>query len=374
MADNGELPVYTKPDIKAHLLSNGASGTVYAFVMPESEDAFEAVMDGCVRGEAYPEELDGFRERNVLSRYREPWTQKQDAMHVEYFDRWIDWSSPVVKFDANAYPFRYPTAGASEGIAKLMSEHLARCHKNGMTPYIHVFEGEYEGFGAFARAMGIEVKTHQRDDWRSLHDLREGGQFWISQPSAIDGMVWDEFDAFCEMMDEHQQGLTEVIPDLSYVGAVAREYSFSLDHLCIPAFVFSHSKPFGGYYHRCGGVFAKHERPTLFSAKWFKNLLSLSWGVEMMKRHSVFDLPRRYRETQERATAIVSKALGVPLEAADVFVLATGMPPENPDELVESLLRGPERRVRICVTPAMSALTNRKYAPGIADSLLGKDT
>lgn len=374
MTDHAELPAYTRPENKERLLANGASGTVYALVMPESEDAFQIAMDGCEREDAYPEELGGIRENRVLTRYREPWTQKQDAMHIEYFDRWIEWTKPVLSFDADAYPFRYPTAGASEGIVKLMAEYLAQCQTNGMKPYIHVFEGEYEGFGAFARGLGIKVLTHRREDWRDLRHLDESGQFWVSQPSAIDGMVWEDFDAFCVMIDEHRQGIIDVVPDLSYVGAVPRQYNFSLDHKCIRAFVMSHSKPFGGYYHRCGGVFARNERPTLFSSRWFKNLLSLSWGVEMMKRHDVFDLPRRYRGIQEQATAIVGRRMGLELRAADVFVLASATPDAQADEVVRSLERGtgPDRCVRICVTPAMSALIDPKYAPGIADGILGE--
>lgn len=381
MTRPAELPLYTRDDIKQQLLSHGASGTVYAFVMPQSEAAFRQVMDGCDQAweisstmldvEEQVRNLAEMREKNVLSRYREPWTSKQDAMHVEYFDRWIEWSSPVVSFDAEAFPFRYPTAGASEGIVKIMAEHLARCQRSGTKPCIHIFEGEYEGFGAFARGMGIEVLTHRREEWRDLAHLQEGGLFWVSQPSAIDGMVWDEFDDFCAMMDEYQQGLIEVIPDLSYVGAVAREYRFSLDHRCIPAFVISHSKPFGGYYHRCGGVFARHERPTLFGNRWFKNLLSLAWGVEMMKRHDVFDLPRAYRDIQTQAADIVGRHIGTKLSPADVFVLATGPVDENADDIVKSLERGTgqARCVRVCVTAAMSALVDRKYAPGIAENL-----
>lgn len=378
MTENSALPSYTQNDVKARLLASGASGTVYALVMPESENALKIAMDGCEQAweisatmldvEAQVENLDEMREKNVLSRYREPWTSKQDAMHEEYFDRWIEWASPVVSFDEKAFPCRYPTAGASEGIVKVMAEHLARCHQKGTTPYIHIFEGEYEGFGAFARGMGITIETHRRENWRELAHLQEGGLFWISQPSAIDGMVWEEFDDFCAMMDEHQQGLIDVIPDLSYVGAVAREYGFSLDHRCIPSFLISHSKPFGGYYNRCGGVFSRHERPTLFGNRWFKNLLSLAWGVEMMKRHSVYDLPRKYRDIQKEAARIAGAGLALDLDPADVMLLATAKPSGKEDEITESLLRGSgsEQRIRVCVTPLMSALINPRYAPGIA--------
>lgn len=46
MSENKQLPGYTNPDIKKALLDNGASGTIYALVMPESEAALAKVIDG----------------------------------------------------------------------------------------------------------------------------------------------------------------------------------------------------------------------------------------------------------------------------------------------------------------------------------------
>ena len=60
------------------------------------------------------------------------------------------------------------------------------------------------------------------------------------------------------------------MPDLTYVGSVAREFRIELAPPNIPAFVISRSKPFGGYYHRVGGVFARREYPSLFGNKWFR--------------------------------------------------------------------------------------------------------
>lgn len=370
------LPLYTRPDIKDRLIADGCSGTVYAMVIPESEASFARAMDGCDRKtmlDILPDSgsiaLDELRENNVFSRYREPWTQKQDALHQEWFDLWTRWASPIVRFDEEEFPNRYPTAGASEGIVKLMAEHLGRCNRDGVPAEIHMFEGDYEGFAAFAgEGLGMEVVRHRRDDWRTIEVGR--AQFWISQPSAIDGMVWDEFDAFVRDMAVRNPN-AEIIPDLSYVGAVAREFAIDLDQPNIPAFVVSQSKPFSGYYHRCGGVFAREKCGTLFGNRWFKHLLTLAWGCDMMRHHDVFDLPRRYAPHQARAAEIVGKRLGITLRPADVYVLALGEPGDAHDGVLASLVRGTgsERAVRLCITPAMSALIHPKYAPSVALSL-----
>ncbi|WP_439568133.1 hypothetical protein [Sphingopyxis sp.] len=356
----GELPAYTDAHIKAALLAAGASGTIYSLVMPESEAALAAIVDA---------------RRRYFDMYREPWSQKQDDMHVAYFDKWIQWSRPIVDFPAAIFPFRYPTAGASEGIFKIMAEYLVACRRDGSDPSIHIFDGEYEGFPAYAGSLGIDVVRHERANWRDVPAVLGGrAMFWISQPSAIDGMVWDDFGPFIERMARARPDVA-VIPDLTYVGSVARAFSVDLHAPNIPAFVISHSKPFGGYYHRVGGVFSRSELPSLFGNKWFKNLQSLAWATEMMTRHGVFDLSLKYRAVQEEAARRVGRALDVPeLAPADVMLLGIAPAHEGQGDLVRNVFRGSgnERVVRLCLTPSMTCLIDPAMAPLSAPSLLAR--
>ena len=372
--DRSTLPDYAQGDVKRRLLEHGASGTIYALVMPESEKAIMRVVDGgdvamlLTEGDPLTRLMQA--REGWLSRFHEPWTQKQDAMHVDYFDRWLEWAAPVVTVDAKAFTHRYPTAGASEGIVKLMMEYATRTWANGGTPSVHVFEGEYEGFSEFAKSMNVAVVRHRRDDWETaIRKVDGGGQFWISQPSSIDGGVWPHFADFVGTMAGMRPDV-EIVPDLSYVGSVASAYDIALDYPNVQAFVISNSKPFGGYYHRAGGVLARSRKASLFGNKWFKNLTSLAWGVEMMRSHDVFDLPTRYRQAQIDASAMIASRLGIDgLEPADVSVLATAPVPPDPTPLVASLIRGVggDRRVRVCLTPTMTAL----IAPHMAPSLNG---
>ena len=339
-----ELPEYTEAAVKAALLAAGASGTIYSLVMPESEAALAAVID---------DDRAAF-----LDMYREAWTQKQDAMHHAYFDTWLEWSRPVLEFEAAAFPFRYPTAGASEGIFKLMAEYAADCRMSGREPSIHIFEGEYEGFPAFAASLKLPVVRHPRSGWQGVaREVSDHAQFWTSQPSAIDGSVWPHFEAFAAALAEARP-TAELVPDLTYVGSVSRDYRIDLTAPNIQSIVISHSKPFGGYYHRVGGVLARRERPSLFGNRWFKNLLSLAWGTEMMRRHAVQDLPRKYRAVQEEAARRCGDKLRLRLAPADVLLLATGPWTEDVPPLLRTVGRGcaDERVVRLCVTAAMAGL------------------
>ena len=354
-----ELPGYTDGEIKSALLSAGASGTIYSLVMPESEAVLASIID---------DDREAF-----LDMYREAWTQKQDAMHRSYFDEWFGWTRPVLEIDPAAFPFRYPTAGASEGIFKLMAEYAAECGHRGVSPSVHMFEGDYEGFPAFAAALHLPVVRHARSEWQAVaaEGVPDHAQFWISQPSAIDGAVWPQFEAFATALAEARPS-AELVPDLTYVGSVARDYRIALDAPNIAAIVFSHSKPFGGYYHRVGGLLARRERPSLFGNRWFKNLLSIAWGTEMMRRHAVQDLPRRYRPAQEEAARRCGELLDIELQAADVNLLATAPWRDDLPPVLASVGRGcaEERVVRLCVTAAMASLIDPRLAPSTAPRLL----
>lgn len=359
------LPSYSQGNVKQELLAAGASGTIYSLVMPESEAVLAAVMDGGPAG----------REKGLLEHYREAWTQKQDALHEGYFERWIRWSRPVVQFDAAAFPHRYPTAGASEGIFKLMAEYAARAGSEGFAPSVHIFEGEYEGFPAYAASLGLPLVRHPRSAWeQAIARADRNAQFWISQPSAIDGAVWPHFDAFARRLAEARPDIA-LVPDLTYVGNVARAFTVALDLPNVAHFVFSHSKPFGGYYHRVGGVFSREESPALFGNKWFKNLLSLAWGSAMMDRYAVHELPRRYAGVQAEAARRIGHLLGVPrLAPADVSLLTTAPASDEDNPLIASLHRGcaEERVIRICATPSMAILIDPRLAAATAPQMLDR--
>lgn len=401
---NAQLPGYTQANIKQELLANGASGTIYALVMPESEQALAHIIDGGNReqiirnamadwmadvgglealapdGQGFPsfmiERLDEARLKNYFAMYHEPWTQKQDVMHKEYFDTWLEWSSPIVNLPGDDFKYRFPTAGASEGIYKVMAEFAARKHADGKDNKIHVFDGEYEGFRAFAEALKIPIEFHDRAEWEKVADkIGPDDQFWISQPSAIDGTVWPHFEELTAAIAKKQPS-AEVVPDLTYVGNVAREFSVDVDFPNVRSVIFSHSKPCGGYYHRIGGVVSRDESPSLFGNVWFKNLQSLSWATQMMKNDGVYDLPRKYAPVQEEAAKRVGQLLGIDdLKPADVFVLGIAPAPQGDmNDIQSSLLRGPEseRIIRVCLTPTMTCLIDPNMAPQTFPTLAQK--
>ena len=333
--------------LNAALEKAGVSKTVYSYVMPETEAALDALLDGDRAG--------------LHALYREAWTQKQDAMHEEFFAAWKKWSAPVVGFDAAQFPWFYTTGGASEALRETIYAYGLQARREGFEPVIHVFDGDYEGFSAYAAAAGIRAVSHNRRLWRaSLGGIGPRDQVYLSQPSAIDGDVWTEFGAFIKELQAAQPAAS-VMLDLTYVGCVAKEFRVEAASPNIRAIFFSLSKPMGVYYHRIGGLLSREAYPGLFGNKWFKNLLSLRLGALMMQKYGVHDLPRRYvAQGQTPALLRARTRLGLDLRASDVWLLATARPSGAPTDLERYLLRGGrgEEKLRLCLTPTIASIIN----------------
>ncbi|HEY8091636.1 MAG TPA: aminotransferase class I/II-fold pyridoxal phosphate-dependent enzyme [Polyangiaceae bacterium] len=310
--------------------------TVYGVYYPETRRIVDAL---------WAERPHGWYERN--------YTGRQDDMHVPFFEQWRAWAAGGGVMLGSSFTHAYPTAGANEGIHALLALHAAHGGRR-----IHAFAGEYEGYGYTARALGLEVVTHERDpDAHRLsivRSARPGDVFWISQPSAIDGDVWPGFDAFLAWMGERAPE-TRVVVDLTYVGAVAVERRIDVDHPCVQALVFSLSKPFGVYYHRIGGLLARAEVPTLRGHLWFKNLFSVHLGERLLRAHPARDLPARYLHLQSETLARALRAGEVPPGArpSDVVLLAHA---PGPAGTFTEYARGDG--LRFCLSPGMDGALN----------------
>lgn len=323
----------------------GLSKIIYSLVMPETVAMKDRLLAPDNRSEFH-------------DMYTEAWTQKQDTAHFEFFETWRRWASPIVKVPAN-FTYQYPTAGASEALRELIGSYGNDARVAGYQPTIHMFAGEYEGFSAYAKAAGIPIKTHDRAKWQeTAATIGPRDQFYLSHPSAIDGNVWPDYDRFMQAVSANQP-TAQVIIDLTYVGAVAREFTINLECPAIRALCFSLSKPCGMYYDRCGGLVSRNPYLGLFGNVWFKNLYSLKLGTQMMQAHGVYHLPRKYRSAaQVPAARRASEALGFPIEPCDVFILGISPVRPNQTELEQYLTRaaGGSSIVRVCLTPRMAKI------------------
>ena len=336
------MPVETPP----FLLNLGVSRPVFDCKWPETR--------------AVVEELWASRPHHLYDR---PYDGLQDDLGERFLDAWRAWAAPIVKIPAEL-KFAYATMGSTEAIRETLALHAIQrgvAQKDGRKPTIHIFDGEYEGYSAQFEGYGGAVVRHDREAYAEsmARHVREGegDRFYISQPSAIDGNIWSGYDAFLAHVERHHP-LLHVYADLSYVGAVGREYTVRVDSPTIHAVFFSLSKPLGVYYHRVGGVFSQEELPGLYGNRWFKTSFGLALGITLCERIGVREIAQRYAGLQRQETARIASQVAITLSPSDAVLLAHGPAKQAgmPDEIA-ALRRG--RTVRLCLTPSLERAFSR---------------
>lgn len=274
--------------------------TVYSFIYPETRETINELWN-----------------LKLFKMYEEPWNKKQDLYHKEFFKTWKNWVSKIVKIPID-FNFEYPTAGSSEAIREVIN-YIAIENPNCK---IHIFEGEYEGYEVYAKIARIEIIKHNRDNWKkSMYKLNDYDIFFISQPSSIDGNIWNEFDKFVNFLNNKYPNV-RIMLDLCYIGTTVRD-DFEINITPnIETIFFSLSKVFGVYYHRIGGMISRKEYKSLYGNIWFKNMFSLKLGTDLMKKYPLSYLPKKYDYVRKELIEGL-KISGVHL--SDVFLLCTNI-------------------------------------------------
>lgn len=184
--------------------------------------------------------------------------------------------------------------------------------------------------------------------------FKAGDMFWTSNPSSRDGEYWPHFDEWLILMRKHYPRVG-IYLDVSYVGTVKRHQPLRpAQHGNIKAVVFSLSKPFGVYKHRIGGFYSRRPSGIFAANKWFNNLFSVRLGHELMQRHAVDDLPKRYAWAQERAIKQLQAEGHLPqdAEAANVVLLARST--TGPAEFKRA-----DGYYRYCIKPTIEQIVNQ---------------
>lgn len=210
--------------------------------------------------------------------------------------------------DLGQFAFRYPTAGAEEGIR----EYLTLLQSSNVRQ-IYTWRGDYEGYREVARTRNIAtVEVDFAADPASL----EPGHWFLSNPSARNGMIvpGDRITAIAEAGHK-------VFYDLSYLGATS-PHLFDLSHPNVVAAAISFSKPFGLFYYRVGFTFCRQAIPALYANKWFKNIYGLLIADRILDGIDQAELTRKYKRVQAAIVQEINDELGLGVSASDVFLLA----------------------------------------------------
>lgn len=345
-----------------HLNDLPVSPTVYSVVWPSTEQLIRRVL---------VQEAE-----QMLDRHRNAHTKRQDPMHEGFFDAWLRFASPVLTLPGDA-THHYPTAGSSEAIREIIRQAAWKDQD------VVIFAGEYEGYEAIANTQGTRVHRVDRHRWREVLEgyardgapwQGRGAQWWISQPSALDGNDWPDFQEWL-LAVERWSGSLDVWVDLTYLGRSTAATAIDLSASPVVAgIVFSLSKVMGAYYRRIGGCISRAPVEGLWANRWFKNLDSLYLGQAWLEQAgNAVSEGRLYAVMQHRAMGVALQGMGgaqawheagIQWQASDVPLL---MHAPDPTLAVPSALepwwqmarRGapasPSSR-RLCLTPTLTAL------------------
>ncbi len=342
MRDRGLItPTPTLP-LQIQCLSSGVTATVYSEPTPEVQAIYDELRI----------------EPGLFHKlYGEPYLRGQDAIHIRFLDAYRNWASSVVTGLA-AYQFAYASNGSNEAMKDTFNTIRVR-YPNAT---VGVFTGEYEGATGYVKAAGLPLVEVDRfaDPWTALTEkLKPGDFFYISHPSALDGMLWPDYPRLVKLCED--KGIRLMV-DLAYVGCVAREYQIDVSSAAIHTVFFSLSK-MGMYYQRIGGCFSREDNPLLYGNQWFKNPQSLELGTRYLQRHQVRELAPKYATLQRRIVQHLNRKYGLHLEPCDVYLLAAQMMhdrselPAEPEEF-SVLYRplGSRGSLRLCLTPLIDVM------------------
>ncbi len=206
-----------------------------------------------------------------------------DEIHTPIIDRIVkayECVIPALKYFKNTYP----TSGSSEGIF----HYLAQLRTRGIK-HIYVLEGEYEGYEAQAKNLGLETRVIKESEMLSISD----SHWLISNPSAREGNIIP--NGKISLLAERGN---KIFLDLAYAGSTDH-YVFDAEHENIEAAVISFSKPYGVFRSRMGTFFSRNEVPSLYGNKWFKDILRSFQGLKIAEEIRPGGLCAKYKRLQK---------------------------------------------------------------------------
>lgn len=267
--------------------------------------------------------------------------KNQDSIGPDFGKIWWDWAH-LNSESHSIWNHFYPTAGASEALREVINELSA------FQGFLIVFEGEYEGYEQIASGHStLVVKINRatwREDWKQVQkNLLSGkykyAQWWVSEPSAINGCFWPEFNDWISEIGSDDR--IEIWCDLTYRGLTVDIPSYPKIHpQWVTGCIFSLSKPFGVYYRRIGGCYSRRPVTGLWGNIWFKNIDSIELGKTLLYQYPCGYFARKYQSIQHHIlshwnaqyTSILQDPHSVPLyQPSDVILL--GYPAFMPESV-----------------------------------------
>lgn len=226
---------------------------------------------------------------------------------------------------------------------------------------IHVLTGEYEGYGAQAKNLGMEVIEHDFDEVSQAPEWIEPGYWFISNPSARQGNILPDH-LIKGLLDAGHQ----VILDLAYVG-LTREHVFDVSHPNIAAVVISFSKPYGVFRLRLGGFIFTRKSCRPFMAVNGLKTVSVFYKLWLWQKQLVPITSTLAISPCKTPLLLLNAKFDLGLVASDVLLLAelkgedAALLSSEKRAMIAPFRRGED--YRFCLTPYFEQAEAQGFVP-----------
>lgn len=232
-----------------------------------------------------------------------------DEIHIPVIDRIMAKQRESLP-GLETFENRYPCHGSSPAMSAIMAE----WHAKGKMQSLAVLKGEYEGYSAYAKELGIPITQYESlED----HELVEGEIWFISNPSAVDGN-WIDHEKWRSFVNAGHQ----IVYDAAYVG-LTEDGQLDVSAPNIQAVLTSPSKIFGVFRYRDTGVtYTREPVNIMYGTKWFKDVPALLDTLKLYESFDQNELPRLYRAKKQLVVRALSEYTGSEIVPSDVLLLA----------------------------------------------------
>lgn len=260
--------------------------TVYSYYGPETQAAVQTAMLSL-----------NHTQYGIHDTLKQNYYPGLDKLHEPLLRKYEGFARREGVIGLDTFKSKYFTNGSSEGILHLITSLLR-------PDPLYQFVGEYQGYEAYAEAVGRRIVTVRTTD--ELME-RPPGILFVSNPRSQDGSLITN-DQLREWGDRHG-----IVVDLAYMGATREPLNLDLTNPRIVAVLGSLSKPFGMYYFRVGFCYSRIPINSLFANVWFKNALSIRLGEAVLDHYHQqrMDLFKdKMFRMQEEAVAAANEKFG----------------------------------------------------------------
>lgn len=204
-----------------------------------------------------------------------------------FITTWIKWTASTLKLTSNL-KHEYITNGSSEALREYIWS-LKKQNKR-----LLIFKGDDPRYIKYAINSGIEYEYIDRSHYSSFH-YHKNDTVLYSNPSYIDGNIWEKAEHFQTMLFKKSVHITTLV-DTALLGcSFNKKDQIKLNFSNIEAVFFSLANSFGIINFRLGGVLSTRPIDGLNEDFYFKNSFTINLAMHLMQQFPVNHFAKKFK-------------------------------------------------------------------------------